>query len=318
MQYLDFEKGVAELEGKAQELKALAQADPQMDIEDEVARLQGKADALLIDIYGKLTPWQKCQIARHPSRPHLQDYARTLFSELTPLAGDRTFGEDHAIIGGFARFRGEPVMVIGQEKGFDTQSRLYRNFGMARPEGYRKAIRLIAMADRFKMPVITFVDTPGAYPGKGAEERGQAEAIARAIEACLNCGVPIVTTIVGEGGSGGGVAIATANRVIMLEHSIYSVISPEGCASILWKSADKARDAAAALRLTASDLLQLGVIDAIAKEPVGGAQRDAQATIAAVGEAIAEQLSLLKDLSPDEARADRRKKFLEMGKQHLA
>ncbi|MEL6278016.1 MAG: acetyl-CoA carboxylase carboxyltransferase subunit alpha [Pseudomonadota bacterium] len=318
MQYLDFEKGVAELEGKARELRALARDDAQMDISEEVERLEGKSSALLQDLYGKLTPWQKCQIARHPERPHAQDYIGALFDDMTPLAGDRGFSEDHAVIGGLARFRNEPVMVIGQEKGADTQSRLHRNFGMARPEGYRKAIRLMDMADRFNLPVVTFVDTPGAYPGKGAEERGQSEAIARATEKCLEIGVPIVTAIIGEGGSGGAVALATANRLAMLEHSVYSVISPEGCASILWKSADRAQDAAAALRLTAQDLKQLEVIEEVVPEPVGGAQRDPKAAITAVGDAVARHLAELRAMSRDEVRKDRREKFLQIGRVRLS
>ncbi|MEO1120827.1 MAG: acetyl-CoA carboxylase carboxyltransferase subunit alpha [Pseudomonadota bacterium] len=318
MQYLDFEKGVAELEGKARELRALAHDDAQMDISEEVERLEGKSSALLQDLYGKLTPWQKCQIARHPERPHAQDYIGALFDDMTPLAGDRGFSEDHAVIGGLARFRNEPVMVIGQEKGADTQSRLHRNFGMARPEGYRKAIRLMDMADRFNLPVVTFVDTPGAYPGKGAEERGQSEAIARATEKCLEIGVPIVTAIIGEGGSGGAVALATANRLAMLEHSVYSVISPEGCASILWKSADRAQDAAAALRLTAQDLKQLEVIEEVVPEPVGGAQRDPKAAITAVGDAVARHLAELRAMSRDEVRKDRREKFLQIGRVRLS
>ncbi len=318
MQYLDFEKGVAELEGKARELRALARDDAQMDISEEVERLEGKSSALLQDLYGKLTPWQKCQIARHPERPHAQDYIGALFDDMTPLAGDRGFSEDHAVIGGLARFRNEPVMVIGQEKGADTQSRLHRNFGMARPEGYRKAIRLMDMADRFNLPVVTFVDTPGAYPGKGAEERGQSEAIARATEKCLEIGVPIVTAIIGEGGSGGAVALATANRLAMLEHSVYSVISPEGCASILWKSADRAQDAAAALRLTAQDLKQLEVIEEVVPEPVGGAQRDPKAAITAVGDAVARHLGELRAMSRDEVRKDRREKFLQIGRVRLS
>ena len=317
MQYLDFEKGVAELEGKAEELKALARADPRMDIAEEVAKLEEKAAMALADLYAKLTPWQKCQIARHPSRPHMNDYVKALFDEFTPLAGDRGFAEDYAIIGGAARFQGRPVMLIGQEKGHDTESRLHRNFGMARPEGYRKAIRLMRLAERFDMPVVTFVDTPGAYPGKGAEERGQAEAIARSTETCLDLGAPILSVIIGEGGSGGAVALATANRIVMLQHSIYSVISPEGCASILWKSADKAQEAAAALKLTAKDLETLGVIDQVVEEPVGGAQRDQKETIARIGQAIGEQLASLDGMDADAVRRDRREKFLAMGKQKL-
>ena len=317
MQYLDFEKGVAELEGKAEELRALAREDPSMDIADEVGRLEDKARALLNDLYGRLSPWQRCQIARHPDRPHMRDYIAALFDEFTPLAGDRGFAEDAAVIGGLGRFRGKPAMIIGQEKGHDTQSRLHRNFGMVRPEGYRKAIRLMELAERFKLPVITFVDTPGAYPGKGAEERGQAEAIARSTEKCLELKTPIVAVVIGEGGSGGAVALATANRVLMLEHSVYSVISPEGCASILWKSADRAQDAAAALKLTAQDLLSLGVIDNITTEPVGGAQRDPKAAISAVGDAIAEALAPLSAMNSEEVKADRRRKFLDMGSHGL-
>ena len=313
MQYLDFEKGVAELEGKAEELRALAREDPGMDIADDVERLEDKAKGLLADLYGKLSPWQRCQIARHPDRPHMQDYLNALFDEFTSLAGDRGFAEDASVIGGLARFRSRPVVVIGQEKGHDTQSRLHRNFGMVRPEGYRKAIRLMELAERFGLPVITFVDTPGAYPGKGAEERGQAEAIARSTEKCLELSSPIIAVVIGEGGSGGAVALATANRVLMLEHSVYSVISPEGCASILWKSADRAQDAAAALRLTAQDLLKLGVIDSVTPEPVGGAQRDPKAAIASVGDAIEKALQPLEGLTDAEVKADRRRKFLEMG-----
>jgi acetyl-CoA carboxylase carboxyl transferase subunit alpha len=318
MQYLDFEKGVAELEGKAEELRALARNDPSMDIEDEVARLEDKARAQLAELYGRLTPWQRCQIARHPDRPHAKDYINALFDEVTPLAGDRGFAEDHAILGGLARFRGAPVVVIGQEKGHDTQSRLHRNFGMPRPEGYRKAIRLMRLAERFNLPLLTFVDTPGAYPGKGAEERGQAEAIARCTETCLDLTTPIISIVIGEGGSGGAVALATANRIAMLEHSVYSVISPEGCASILWKSADKAKDAAAALRLTAPDLLALGVIDRVVQEPSGGAQRDPKAAVARVGDTIAQMLASYESKKPQAIREERRKKFLEMGRRKLA
>ncbi|MEO1328821.1 MAG: acetyl-CoA carboxylase carboxyltransferase subunit alpha [Pseudomonadota bacterium] len=318
MQYLDFEKGVMDLEGKAEELKALARNDGSLDIDDEVRQLETKASALLTEIYAKLTPWQRCQIARHPDRPHGLDYAVALFDEFTSLAGDRGFAEDHAVIGGLARFRNQAVMVIGQEKGRDTESRIHRNFGMARPEGYRKAIRLMEMADRFGLPVITFVDTPGAYPGKGAEERGQAEAIARATEKCLSLRVPLISVVIGEGGSGGAVALATANKVAMLEHSVYSVISPEGCASILWKNAGKAQEAAAALRMTAADLMQLGVIDRMIPEPAGGAQRDPKAAIASVGEAVAEMLAELESLTPEQLRAHRRGKFLEMGRKRLA
>jgi acetyl-CoA carboxylase carboxyl transferase subunit alpha len=274
MNYLEFEKPLAEIEGKAAELRAMARANPEADVSKEAEALDRKAQQLLADLYRHLSPWRKCQVARHPDRPHCKDYIDALFSEYTPLAGDRNFADDQAIMGGLARFNDRPVVVIGQEKGSDTKSRIERNFGMARPEGYRKAIRLMDLADRFKLPVVTLVDTPGAYPGKGAEERGQAEAIARCTQKCLEIGVPLVSVVIGEGGSGGAVALATANRVLMLEHSVYSVISPEGCASILWKDAEKMREAAEALRLTAQDLLKLGVIDAIIPEPLGGAQRD--------------------------------------------
>ncbi|MEY3961468.1 MAG: hypothetical protein RIR14_2122, partial [Pseudomonadota bacterium] len=250
MNYLDFEKPLAEIEGKAEELRALARANPAMDITKEAEALDKKSDTLLKDLYKSLTPWQKCQVARHPDRPHSKDYIEGLFTEFTPLAGDRSFADDHAVMGGLARFNDQPVIVIGHEKGHDTKSRIERNFGMARPEGYRKAVRLMDMADRFNLPVITLIDTPGAYPGKGAEERGQAEAIARSTAKCLEIGVPLLSIVVGEGGSGGAVAFATANRIAMLEHSVYSVISPEGCASILWKDAEKMREAAEALRLT--------------------------------------------------------------------
>jgi acetyl-CoA carboxylase carboxyl transferase subunit alpha len=316
--YLDFEKPLAELEGKAEELRAMARSGEGVDLEEEAAALDGKAAAMLAQLYKDLTPWRKTQVARHPQRPHCIDYVEALFSEFTPLAGDRNFAEDQAVIGGLARFDDRPVMVIGHEKGHDTQTRLERNFGMARPEGYRKAIRLMQMADRFGLPVITLVDTPGAYPGKGAEERGQSEAIARATETCLGLGVPLVSVIIGEGGSGGAVAFATANRVAMLEHSIYSVISPEGCASILWKDAEKMREAAEALRLTAQDLKKLGVIDRIVPEPLGGAHRDAEATIGAVGEALGAMLGELGGQSRDKLRADRRQKFLDMGTKGLA
>ena len=317
-QYLDFEKPLAEIEGKAEELRALARANEEMDVADEAAALDAKAAQLLKDLYKDLTPWRKCQVARHPERPHCKDYIEALFEEYTPLAGDRNFADDHAVMGGLARFDGKPVMVIGHEKGSDTKSRIERNFGMARPEGYRKAIRLMEMAGKFGLPVITLVDTPGAYPGKGAEERGQSEAIARATEACLRIGVPLVSVVIGEGGSGGAVAFATANRVAMLEHSIYSVISPEGCASILWKDAEKMREAAEALRITAQNLNELGVIDRVVTEPMGGAHRDSQAAISAVGQAIGTMLEELDGLKPEELVKDRRRKFLEMGSKGLA
>ncbi|MBP7000823.1 acetyl-CoA carboxylase carboxyltransferase subunit alpha [Amaricoccus sp.] len=315
--YLDFEKGLAEIEGKAEELRALARKTPEMDVAAEAVALDAKASALLDELYRSLDPWRKAQVARHPDRPHCRDYVATLFTEWTPLAGDRNFADDHAVMGGVARFEDRPVVVIGHEKGHDTRSRIERNFGMARPEGYRKAIRLMDLADRFGLPVVTLVDTPGAYPGKGAEERGQAEAIARATEKCLSIGAPVVSVIIGEGGSGGAVALATADRVAMLEHSIYSVISPEGCASILWKDADKAREAAEALRLTAQDLRALGVIDRIVPEPRGGAQRDRPATIERVGVAIHEMLAEVDGKKPDALRKARRRKYLDMGSKSL-
>jgi len=317
-QYMDFEKPLAEIEGKAEELRAMARRDPDTDVTAEAKALDVKAAKMLDDLYKNLTPWRKCQVARHPDRPHCRDYIEALFTEYTPLAGDRNFADDHAVMGGLARFNDKPVMVIGHEKGNDTKSRIERNFGMARPEGYRKAVRLMEMAHRFGLPVITLVDTPGAYPGKGAEERGQSEAIARATQKCLEIGVPLVSVIIGEGGSGGAVAFATANRVAMLEHSVYSVISPEGCASILWKDAEKMREAAEALRLTAQDLKQLGVNDRIIPEPKGGAHRDPQKAIAAVSDAITE---MLKSLEGKDAKAlvkDRRDKYLDMGDRGLA
>ena len=315
--YLDFEKGLAEIEGKAEDLRTLARKNSEMNVGDEAAALDRKADILLDELYKHLDPWRKTLVARHPDRPHCKDYVEALFTEWTPLAGDRNFADDHAIMGGLARFEGRAVVVIGHEKGNDTRSRIARNFGMARPEGYRKAIRLMDLADRFSLPVVTLVDTPGAYPGKGAEERGQAEAIARCTEKCLQVGVPIVSVIIGEGGSGGAVAFATADRIAMLEHSIYSVISPEGCASILWKDAEKMREAAEALRLTAQDLLNLGVIDRIVPEPRGGAQRDKAEAIARVGTAIGALLAELDGKKPAELRKTRRRKFLDMGQQAL-
>ncbi|MEM6341931.1 MAG: acetyl-CoA carboxylase carboxyltransferase subunit alpha [Pseudomonadota bacterium] len=318
IQYLEFEKPLAEIEGKAEELRAMARETEEMDVTEEAAGLDAKAAELLRTLYADLTPWRKCLVARHPDRPHCRDYIESLFTEYTPLAGDRNFADDHAVMGGLARFDDRPVVVIGHEKGNDTKSRIERNFGMARPEGYRKAIRLMDLAHRFDLPVITLVDTPGAYPGKGAEERGQSEAIARSTEKCLQISVPLVSVIIGEGGSGGAVAFATANRVAMLEHSVYSVISPEGCASILWKDAEKMREAAEALRLTAQDLQQLGVIDRIIPEEIGGAHRHRAATMATVGEAIT---AMLKDLSGKDAPAlvdDRRRKFLNLGEKGLA
>ena len=318
MNYLEFEKPLAEIEGKAEELRAMARANEEMDVAEEAAALDQKGSALLETLYKNLTPWQKCQVARHADRPHCTTYIDALFTEYTPLAGDRNFADDHSVMGGLARIGDRPVVVIGHEKGHDTKTRIERNFGMARPEGYRKAIRLLDLADRFNLPVVTLVDTPGAYPGKGAEERGQSEAIARATEKCLQIGVPLISVIIGEGGSGGAVAFATANRVAMLEQSIYSVISPEGCASILWKDAEKMREAAEALRLTAQDLSKLGVIDHIIDEPVGGAQRDEVAAIAAVGAAVTKMLDELSGLSRSELIKDRRNKFLDMGAKGLA
>jgi acetyl-CoA carboxylase carboxyl transferase subunit alpha len=312
--YLDFEKPVAELEAKAEELRAMQAGDDAANIADEIARLQTKAAQALRDLYSELTPWQKTQVARHPQRPHCLDYINALIPEFIAFAGDRKFAEDEAIVGGFGRFRGESVCVIGHEKGSSTESRLKHNFGMARPEGYRKAVRLMEMADRFDIPVLCLVDTAGAYPGIDAEERGQAEAIARSTEACLNLGVPNIAVILGEGGSGGAVAIATANRVLMLEHAIYSVISPEGAASILWRDTTKAQDAATNMKITAADLTAFGIIDGIITEPIGGAHRDPAAAIASTGEAIANALADLKGLDRETVRRQRRDKFLAIGR----
>ena len=312
--YLDFEAPLAELEGKIAELRTLASGDKTVPISEEVKGLEKKAAKLLSDLYVNLDPWQKAQVARHPERPHALDYINQLITEFTPMAGDRKFAEDFAVVGGMGRFNGQPVMVIGQEKGNDTTSRLKRNFGMARPEGYRKAVRLMEMADRFGLPVISFVDTAGAYPGIDAEERGQAEAIARSTDCCLGLGVPTVSVVIGEGGSGGAIAIATANVVMMLEHAIYSVISPEGAASILWRDAARAKDAAAAMKITAQDLKKLGVIDEIVPEPKGGAHRAATDAVAATGNAIALALKSLEGMSGDELRRKRREKFLAIGR----
>jgi acetyl-CoA carboxylase carboxyl transferase subunit alpha len=312
--YLDFEKPVAELEAKIEELRAMQAGGNAVAIGDELARLEARAGQALRDLYANLTPWQKTQVARHPERPHCLDYMAGLLTEFTPFAGDRKFGEDAAVIGGFGRFRGEAVCVIGHEKGSTTEGRLKHNFGMARPEGYRKAARLMGMADRFGLPVISLVDTPGAYPGVDAEARGQAEAIARSTQACLELGVPNVAVIVGEGSSGGAIAIATANRVLMLEHAIYTVISPEGAASILWHDTSKAQDAATSMKITAQDMARFGVIDAIVSEPTGGAHRDIEAAIAATGEAIAGALVSLGNLDRDEIRRHRRDKFLALGR----
>jgi acetyl-CoA carboxylase carboxyl transferase subunit alpha len=314
MHYLDFERPIAELEGKIVELRKLAEDDPTMDIDGDVARLTTRAEQLVRDTYTHLTPWQKVLVARHPERPHFLDYARSMFEEMTPLAGDRSFGEDQAIIAGLARFRGRPVAFLGQEKGNDTKTRLQHNFGMAMPEGYRKAVRLFELADRFGLPVLSFCDTSGAYPGVSAEERGQAEAIARSIEAGLALKAPFIATIIGEGMSGGAIAIAAANRVYMLEHAIYSVISPEGASSILWRSADKAQDAATALKITAQDLLQLKLIDAVVGEPEGGAHRAPIEAIESVADQIAQGLSELDGQSGNELVRARREKFLAMGR----
>jgi acetyl-CoA carboxylase carboxyl transferase subunit alpha len=310
--FLDFEKPIQELQGRVAELRETADTGP-ADIGPEVARLEAKSHKLLRDTYAKLTPWQKTQVARHPERPHFKNYVAGLAEGFMPLAGDRAFADDLAIIGGLARIGGRRVMLIGHEKGDDTASRLKHNFGMAKPEGYRKAIRLMELADRFRLPVVTLVDTSGAFPGVQAEERGQAEAIARSTEACLALGVPIVTAVVGEGGSGGAVALAAANRVLMFEHAVYSVISPEGCASILWRTADKAPDAAEAMKITAADLKRLGVVDRIVTEPVGGAHRDPAAAIAALAAALGEELDTLSALSPEAVCEARREKFLTIG-----
>ncbi|MEH3047136.1 acetyl-CoA carboxylase carboxyltransferase subunit alpha [Sphingomonas adhaesiva] len=311
--FLDFEKPIAELQARIDELRDTG-ADGGVDISAEIAKLQAKSDRLLKDTFAKLSPWQKTQVARHPERPHFKHYVAALFEEFLPLAGDRAFGDDQAILGGFATFRGQRVMVLGHEKGDDTASRLRHNFGMGKPEGYRKAIRLMELADRARLPVLTLVDTSGAFPGIQAEERGQAEAIARSTEACLALGVPMVAAVVGEGGSGGAIALASGNRVLMFEHAVYSVISPEGCASILWRTADKAADAAEAMKVTAQDLKALGVIDGIVPEPVGGAHRDPAAAIAALGDAMEAQLRDLTGMGADALRKDRRQKFLKMGR----
>lgn len=312
--YLDFEKPVAELEAKVEELKAVGARDGAVSISEEVGRLEAKAAAALSEIYASLTPWQKTQVARHPQRPHFIDYCADLITEFTPLAGDRTFGEDAAIVAGFGRFQGRAVCVIGQEKGSTTETRLRHNFGMAKPEGYRKAVRLMEMADRFGLPVLAFVDTAGAFPGIEAEERGQAEAIARSTEACLALGVPNVALVIGEGGSGGAIALATANRVLMMEHAIYGVISPEGAASILWRDQGRAADAATAMKITAQDLLRLGIIDTIVPEATGGAHRGRPAATTAAGQALANALAEFDGLSPDEIRDRRAAKFMEIGR----
>ena len=316
--YLEFEKPLAENEGKAAELRAMAEkSEDDVDLEAEASALDKKAQSMLAELYKNLNPWRKCQVARHQDRPHCKDYIRELFTEYTPLQGDRNFADDAAVMGGLARFKDQAIVVIGHEKGSDTNSRIKRNFGMARPEGYRKAIRLMEIANKFSLPIITLVDTPGAYPGKGAEERGQSEAIARSTEKCLQVRVPLISIITGEGGSGGAVAFATADRLLMLEHSIYSVISPEGCASILWKNPEKMREAAEALRLTAQDLKKLGVADKIMPEPLGGAQRNHEQTYAIVSDAISEALAELQIKKPDALLKERRKKFLDLGEKSL-
>ncbi|MBV9527388.1 acetyl-CoA carboxylase carboxyltransferase subunit alpha [Sphingomonas sp.] len=310
--YLDFEKPIAELETRVTELRETA-SNGAIDIDAEIGRLEAKSSKLLRDTYARLTPWQKAQVARHPDRPHFKDYVGGLADEFVPLAGDRAFADDAAILGGLARIDGRRVMLIGHEKGDDTASRLKHNFGMAKPEGYRKAIRLMKLADRFGIPVVTLVDTSGAFPGVQAEERGQAEAIARSTETCLSLKVPLIAAIVGEGGSGGAVALAAGNRVLMFEHAVYSVISPEGCASILWRTSDRAADAAEAMKITAGDLLALGVIDRIVPEPLGGAQRDPDAAIGSLKGAIVEELDGCNALGPDELLKQRRAKFLAIG-----
>ena len=312
--YLDFEKPVAELEAKLEELRALSAGGDAVAIGDEVTRLETKAAQALKDLYANLTPWQRMLVARHPERPHFSHYVQRLFTEFTPLAGDRKFGDDEAIQGGFGRFRGSSVCLIGHEKGSSTEERIKHNFGMAKPEGYRKAVRLMEMADRFEIPVISLIDTAGAYPGIGAEERGQAEAIARSTQACLTLGVPNVALIIGEGGSGGAIAIATANVVLMMEHAIYSVISPEGAASILWRDTTKAQEAATNMKITAPDLVRFGIVDGVVAEPAGGAHRHPEAAIAAAGEAIAGALDGLHGLSRQEIRARREQKFLAIGR----
>lgn len=312
--YLDFEKPVAELEAKVEELRTMGETDNAVSVTDEISRLEVKAALALKEVYASLTPWQKTQVARHPQRPHCLDYVKGLLTEFVPLAGDRKFGDDNAIVGGFGRFRGESVCVLGHEKGSDTESRLKHNFGMAMPEGYRKAVRLMEMAERFNIPVLALVDTAGAYPGIGAEERGQAEAIARSTDVCLGLSVPNVAVILGEGGSGGAIALATANKVLMLEHAIYSVISPEGAASILWRDSTKAQDAATNMKITAQDMARFGVIDTIINEPTGGAHRDPAAAMAATGEAIAKAFGELKSLDGPAVRQQRREKFLAMGR----
>lgn len=314
--FLDFEKPIAALEGKIQELRHLTD-ETDINIAEEIGKLQTRMEKELTQTYQDLGAWEKVQVARHPERPKLSQIITQLTDEFVPLAGDRNFAEDYAVIGGLAKFRGRDVVILGTDKGATTEERIKRNFGMARPEGYRKAIRLMEMADKFGLPVLSFVDTAGAYPGRGAEERGQAEAIARSIQTCLNLSVPMVTAIVGEGGSGGAIALATANRLVMFEHAVYSVISPEGCASILWRSGEHAQKAAEALRLTAQDMLKLGVIDQIVDEPLGGAHRDITSAINALGDGMAKQLDELASLTPTSVKADRRAKYVAIGDKGL-
>ena len=312
--YLEFEKQIADLEGQIRELQKMGESDDVVDVDDDVARLRTKSEQALSDLYRKLDPWQKTQVARHPDRPHFKDYVSELIEDFQPLAGDRGFADDHAIQCGMGRFRGKSVMILGHEKGNDTQSRLHHNFGMARPEGYRKSVRIMQLAERYNLPLISLVDTAGAYPGIGAEERGQAEAIARSTEACLNLKVPMISVIIGEGGSGGAIAIAAANRVFMLEHSIYSVISPEGAASILWRDATRAKEAATNMKITAQDLERLGIIDGVIPEPVGGAHRGREAVLKSAGDVIEQALGDLSEKSGDDLQRERREKFLAIGR----
>jgi len=313
--YLDFEKELALLDGKANELRSInSSQNEDKQKNDDIKEIEKKSKQLLKKLYSDLTPWHKCQIARHPERPHSSLYIKNLMTEFIPLAGDKKFAEDKSIIGGLARLNDTPIVIIGHEKGDDTKSRIQHNFGMARPEGYRKAVRLMDLADKFNLPVITFIDTPGAYPGKGAEERGQAEAIASSIAKCMQIKVPLISIIIGEGGSGGAVALASSNKIIMLEHSIYSVISPEGCASILWKNSDKMKEAAEALKLTAGDLTKLGIVDEIISEPIGGAHRNINEIILKVGKSLERSLKKFNKITPDQILEERRKKFLDVGK----
>lgn len=311
--YLDFEKPVADLQGKVQELRSLSGDDNAITVEDEIGRMEARANQALTEIYAKLTPWQKTQVARHPDRPHVVDYVKSMIDEFTPLAGDRKFGEDQAMIAGIGRFEGRPVAVLGQEKGSDTESRIRHNFGMPRPEGYRKAVKIMELAERFRLPMISLVDTSGAYPGIGAEERGQAEAIARSIDACLGLTVPNVAVVIGEGGSGGAIAIAVANKVLMLEHAIYSVISPEGAASILWHDSTRAQDAATNMKITAQDLQRFGVVDTIIEEPLGGAHRAPEDTIESARAAVASAFAEMNGMTPPEIRRHRRDKYMAIG-----